>query len=127
MKDLIRAQDTSDSDALRSGISLSLNLNIRYGQMTTALIAQAVLQPLRRRLGEPSSAWDAAHPAKSVLGGLEGDVRVSDDTILVTYYNAPDAGQLRQHYEDLPDRLPSEHIDPHVPWLYGFKLDFRFH
>jgi hypothetical protein len=90
------------------------------------LITQAVLQQLRRRLGEPYSGWDAAHLAKSVLGGLEGNVRVSDDTIIVTYYNAPDAGQLRQHYEDLPDRLQSEHIDPHVPWLYGFKLDFRF-
>ncbi len=40
-------------------------------------------------------------------------------------YNAPDAGQLQQHYEGLPDRLQSERIDPHVPWLYGFKLDFR--
>jgi hypothetical protein len=45
---------------------------------------------------------------------------------VVTYYNAPDAAQLRQHYEGLPDRLQSEHIDPHIPWLYGFKLDFRF-
>ena len=31
-----------------------LNLNIRYGQMTTALIAQALLHQLRRRLGEPT-------------------------------------------------------------------------
>ena len=65
-------------------------------------------------------------PGQVALGGLEGDVRVCDDTIIVTYYNAPDAGQLRQHYEGLPDRLQSEHIDPHIPWLYGFKLDFRF-
>ncbi len=64
-------------------------------------------------------------PSRS-SAGLEGDLRVCDDTIVVTYYNAPDAGQLRQHYEGLPDRLQSEHIDPHVPWLYGFKLDFRF-
>ena len=104
----------------------TLNLNIRYGQMTTALIAQAVLHQLRRRLGEPYSGWDAGHLAKSLLAGLEGDLRVCDDTIVVTYYNAPNAGQLRQHYEGLPDRLQSEHIDPHIPWLYGFKLDFRF-
>ena len=104
----------------------TLNLNIRYGQMTTALIAQALLHQLRRRLGEPYSGWDAGHMAKSLLGGLEGDLRVQDDTIVVTYYNAPAAGQLRQHYEGLPDRLESEHIDPHIPWLYGFKLDFRF-
>jgi len=104
----------------------TLNLNIRYGQMTMALIAQAAIQQLRCRLGEPYSGWDATHLAKSLLGGLEGDIRVCDDTIVVTYYNAPDAGQLRYHYEGLPDRLQSEHIDPHIPWLYGFKLDFRF-
>jgi hypothetical protein len=94
--------------------------------MTTALIAQAVLHQLRRRLGEPCSEWDAGHLAKSLLAGLEGDVRVNEDTIIVTYYNAPNVGQLRQHYEGLPDRLQREHIDPHIPWLYGFKLDFRF-
>ena len=73
--------------------------------MTTALIAQALLSQLRRRLGEPYSNWDASHLAKSLLGGLEGDLRVSDDTIVVTYYNAPNAEQLRPHYEGLPERL----------------------
>jgi len=24
------------------------------------------------------------------------------------------------------ERRTSEHVDPHIPWLYGFKLDFRF-
>jgi len=104
----------------------TLNLNIRYGQMTMALIAQAVLHRLRHILGEPYSGWDASHFAKSLLGGLDGDIRVGDDTIVVTYYNAPNADQLRQHYEGLPERLEREHIDPHIPWLYGFKLDFRF-
>ncbi|MFZ5830152.1 MAG: transposase [Planctomycetota bacterium] len=104
----------------------TLNLNIRYGQMTMALIAQCVLERLRRRLGEPYDRWNASHLARSILAGLEGDVRVKDDTILVTYYNAPNAEQLRQHYENLPDRLTAEHIDPHIPWLYGFQLDFRF-
>ena len=104
----------------------TLNLNIRYGQMTTALIGQALLHRLRCRLGEPYAGWDASHLAKSLLAGLEGDLRVHDDTIVVTYYNAPNAEQLRQHYEGLPDRLQAEHIDPRIPWLYGFKLDFRF-
>lgn len=104
----------------------TLNLNIRYGQMTMALIAQAVLHRTRRLLGEPYCTWDAAHFAKSLLAGLEGDIRVHDDTILVTYYNAPNVGLLREHYEGLPERLESEHVDPHIPWLYGFKLDFRF-
>jgi len=104
----------------------TLNLNIRYGQMTMSLVAQAVLHRTRRLLGEPYSTWDASHFAKSMLAGLEGDIRVHDDTIVVTYYNAPNVDALRAHYEGLPDRLESEHVDPHIPWLYGFKLDFRF-
>jgi len=104
----------------------TMNLNIRYGQMTTALLAQAALHQLRRRLGEPFSTWEAAHLAKSLLGGMEGDVRVQQDTILVTYYNAPNVERLREHYEALPERLEKEHINPHIPWLYDFKLDFRF-
>ena len=104
----------------------TLNLNIRYGQMTMALLAQAALHQLRCRLGDPFCTWDAAHLAKSLLAGLEGDVRIRDDTVVVTYYNAPHAERLRAHYEQLPDRLEREHISPQIPWLYGFKLDFRF-
>jgi Transposase DDE domain len=104
----------------------TMNLNIRYGQMTLALIAQTALHQLRRRLGEPLSTWDASHMAKSLLGGLEGDVRVHDDTIVVTYYNAPNVERLREHYQGFPARLKSENIDPRIPWLYDFKLDFRF-
>jgi hypothetical protein len=107
----------------RSG---TLNLNIRYAQMTFALIAQAAIHQMRGRLGEPFSKWDATHLAKDVFGGLEGDIRVQDDTVLVTYYNAPHAERLRRHYENLPEKLRREGIDPKVPWLYDFKLDFRF-
>lgn len=102
----------------------TMNLNIRYGQMTLALVAQAVIHPLRKRLGKPYCDWDADHLARGLFHRLEGDVRVSGDTILVTYYNAP-AG-LRTHYEDLPEQLARANVDPRVPWLYGYKLDFRF-
>ena len=102
----------------------TMNLNIRYGQMTMALIAQAAIHGLRRRLGEPYSNWDANHLAQDLFFRLEGDVRIQDNTILVTYYNAPE--QLRQHYADLPRILAEANIDPHVPWLYGYQLDFRF-
>lgn len=102
------------------------NLHVRYGQMTMALIAQAVLHQFRRRLGEPYDRWDADHLARDVFFALEGDVRVRHDIIEVTYYNAPHADRLRAHYEDLPARLAEENIDPAVPWLYGYKLDFRF-
>lgn len=104
----------------------TMNLNIRYGQMTMALIAQAVIHQLRTRLGEPFCGWDADHLAKDFFRGLDGDVRVNEDTIIVTYYNAPNESQLREHYEDLPRKLSAENIDPHIPWLYNFKLDFRF-
>ena len=102
------------------------NLNIRYGQMTMALIAQAAIDQLRKRLAPPTTSWDAKHMATAYFGGLEGDVRVQDDTITVTYYNSPEANKLRGHYENLPAKLRAEKIDPRVPWLYGFQLDFRF-
>jgi len=104
----------------------TMNLNIRYGQMTLALIAQAVIHQLRVRLGEPFCHWDANHLAQDLFFRLEGDVRVHQDTILVTYYNAPNAEQLRMHYEDLPSKLGAHSISAEVPWLYGYKLDFRF-
>jgi hypothetical protein len=102
------------------------NVNIRYGHMTMALLAQAVLHQLRRRLGEPLRSWDAKHLAKDLLQSLEGDVRVSGDTIVVTYYNAPKAEIFREHYEDLPQKLRAAHLAPQVPWLYNYQLDFRF-
>lgn len=102
------------------------NLNIRYGQMTMALIAQAAIDQFRKRLAPPTTSWDAKHMATAYFTGLEGDVRVKDNAIIVTYYNAPDAASLREHYEHLPAKLRAEKIDPRVPWLYGFELDFRF-
>jgi hypothetical protein len=107
----------------RSG---TMNLNIRYGHMSMALISQAVIHQLRKRLGDPIQQWDANHLAKDLFQGLDGDVRVKDDTIPVTYYNAPNVDLLRTHYENLPDKLVHDRIDPVIPWLYGFKLDFRF-
>ena len=62
----------------------------------------------------------------AATAGLDGDIRVHDDTIIVTYYNAPDADRLRQHYEGLPEKLRAEGVSPNLPWLYDFKLDFRF-
>jgi hypothetical protein len=70
--------------------------------------------------------WDAVHLARDLFSGLEGDVRVQHDTVLVTYYNAPKAEHWKEHFENLPQRLQTEGVDPRVPWLYNFKLDFRF-
>lgn len=102
------------------------NLNIRYGHMTLALIAQAAIHQLRQRLGPTAANWNAQHLANSLFRGIEGDVRVCEDTLLVTFYNAPDVEVLRQHYEHLPEKLQADNIDPRVPWLYGLKLDFCF-
>jgi hypothetical protein len=102
------------------------NLNIRYGHMTMALLAQAVLRRLRLSLGETVANWDAKHLAKDVLQGLEGDVRVVSDTIVVTYYNAPNTEFLKLQYEGLPGKLLAQGVNPEIPWLYGYKLDFCF-
>jgi hypothetical protein len=103
------------------------NLNIRYGQMSLALIAQTAIHQFRERVGAPARDWDAKHLAKSYFAGLEGDVRLSDaQTILVTYYNAPDARLLKESYEHLPTKLKEGGIDPRIPWLYNYQLDFRF-
>jgi hypothetical protein len=102
----------------------TLNLNIRFGQMSLALLAQAALYQLRQRLGAPYATWQARPLAKHLLAGLDGDIRVRHDTLVVTYYNAPE--DLRAHYQDLPDKLQAEGVNPKIPWLYDFKLDFRF-
>ena len=102
------------------------NLHIRYGHMTMSLIAQTVTHQLRQRLGQPESTWNCRGLADKLLAGLEGDVRVDGDTIVVTYYNAPNARRLKETHEKLPARLAAENIDPRIPWLYDFKLDFRF-
>jgi hypothetical protein len=104
----------------------TLNMNIRLGQMSMALIAQTVCDQLRKRLGDPFASWDARHFASAIFRGIDGDIRISDNTIIVTLYNAPKADLLRKHYENLPQILEHENVDPRIPWLYNFKLDFRF-
>lgn len=90
-----------------------------------SLLAQAVLHQWRCRLGEPFATWDAKHLAKEVLQGLAGDVRVTADPIVVTSYNAPNADCLRRQYEGLPNKLRPENLNPGVPWLENYQLDFR--
>jgi len=104
----------------------TMNLNIRFGQMSMALIAQTVCDQLRKRLGDPYNSWNDSHFASAVLRGIDGDLRVADNTIIVTFYNAPKADLLKKHYENLPQILEHENVDPRIPWLYNYKLDFRF-
>ena len=104
----------------------TLNLHIRSGHLSMVLLAQAAIHQLRQRLGEPFLQWDVLHFARNLFEGLEGDVRVENQTIVVTLYNPPNAALLRHHYEHLPEKLAREGVDPHIPWLYNFKIDFRF-
>jgi len=102
------------------------NLHIRYGRMTMALLAEAAISQLRRRLPQTLADWDATHFAREVLAGLDGGIKVHEDTIVVTYHNAEQMRPLADELEGLPNRLEREGVDPRVPWLYGLKLDFRF-
>jgi len=104
----------------------TMNLNIRYGRLSLSLIAQAIVHQFRKKLPAPYNQWNAEHTAKSIFSGLDGDIRVKDDTILVTLYNVPENLGLRKHYENLPEILKTEGVNPKVPWLYDYKVDFRF-
>ena len=66
------------------------------------------------------------HPECLLRIDVLGDIRVAEDTIIVTYYDAPNVEQLRDHYENLPEKLLAQNVNPRIPWLYDFKLDFRF-
>jgi hypothetical protein len=46
--------------------------------------------------------------------------------MIVTCYNVPKELNLQKYYENLPEKLEAEGINPKVPWLYNFKVDFRF-
>jgi len=104
----------------------TLNLNIRYGHLSMVLLAQAAIHQLRQYLGQPFVQWDALHLARNLFEGLEGDVRVEKQTIVVTLYNPPNAALGQSRYEHLPEKLAREGVNPEIPWLYNFKIDFRF-
>ncbi len=104
----------------------TFNLNIRYGKMSLALLAQAATYQFRQKLPKPYNRWNSTHLADAVFAKTDGDIRVKDDTIIITCYNAPKELNLHNHYQNLPAKLISEGINPKVPWLYDYKLDFRF-
>lgn len=104
----------------------TLNLNIRYGKLSLALIAQAAAYQLKSKLPKPYKKWTAKHLADSLFRGIDGDLRVKNDTIIVTMYNVPEHLNLAQHYTGLPQRLEKEEVNPKIPWLFDLKVDFRF-
>jgi hypothetical protein len=104
----------------------TFNLNIRYGKMSLALLAQAASYQFRQKLPKPYNRWNAIHLSDAVFNKIDGDIRVKEDTIIVTCYNTPKELNLQDNYQNLPEKLLSQGINPRVPWLYNFKVDFRF-
>lgn len=104
----------------------TFNLNIKYGKQSLALIAQAATHQLKNKLPDHYKNWTAAHIAQQVLTNMEGDIRVQGDTIIVTYYRDHEKLKLKNNFENLPRKLEAEGINPKIPWLFDFKLDFRF-
>lgn len=103
----------------------TLNLNIRYARLAFSMMAQAATYQLRNKLTTQYRNWNAGHLANEILAWADGDVRVKDDTIIVTIYN-PHKHIDTSKYMNISEVLAKEGINPKIPWLYDFKLDFRF-
>jgi hypothetical protein len=103
----------------------TLNLNIRYAMLALAMIAQAATYQLRSKLYCQYKKWDAKHLANEILAWTDGDIRARENTIIVTFYGASKHIDAKQ-YMDLPKKLQAEGINPKIPWLFNYKLDFRF-
>lgn len=103
----------------------TMNLNIRYANLAMAMLAQAATYELRKNMTSEYRKWDAKHLANEVLAWNDGDIKVKDDTIIVTFYGSSDYIK-KDEFVNLPAKLKQNNIDPHIPWLYNYKLDFRF-
>jgi len=104
----------------------TFNLNIKYGKQNMALLAQAATYQLKSKLPEPYSKWTAKSLAEKVLTNMEGDIRVKDDKIIITYYKDHEPLGLRNIYPNLEQQLDKEGFSNKIPWLFNFKLEFRF-
>lgn len=104
----------------------TLNWNIRFNRMSLGLIAQAVIHQFRQKLPPDLKNATAESLAEKVFSRIDGDIRVKDETIIVTLYNAPCEGFFKEHYTNLPQKLAAAGVNPKIPWLYDFKIDFRF-
>jgi len=104
----------------------TLNLNIRYGKQSLALIAQALVSQFREKLPKAYINWTAQSIADKVFSRFDADIKVKKNTIFVTYYGIPEEYGFKNHYSNMPQKLENENIDPRIPWLYDFKVDYIF-
>ena len=84
----------------------------RYGKMTMALIAQVTIHQVKKKLPKPYTDWTADYLAKSIFCGIDGDLKIKDNTIIVALYNVPKSLNFKQHHENLPEKLLEERIEP---------------
>jgi hypothetical protein len=104
----------------------TMNLNIRYAKQSLALIAQSLIYEFRKKLPGEYRNWTAENIASKIFMRFDGDIKVKGDKIIVTFYGLPDNLNLKQHYENISNKLEHENIDPKIPWLYDYKIDYRF-
>ena len=104
----------------------TFNLNVRYGKQSLALLAQAATHQLKSKLPKPYSQWTAASLSEKVLTNMEGDIRVKDDKIIVTYYKDHEQLGLRDNYHNISQQLVNKGVSPKIPWLFDYKLEFLF-
>jgi len=61
------------------------------------------------------TAWLVMENPATRASPEEGGNSVGDDTIVVAFYIAPLAKELRPHFENLPAQLEAEGIKPEIP------------
>jgi len=81
---------------------------------------------LRQKMPKPYRQWTAEHLAEEIFLSTDGNIRVKQDTIIVTFYNFPKELGLEKYYKNLSVKLESEGINPKIPWLFDYKIEFRF-
>jgi hypothetical protein len=104
----------------------TFNLNIRYGRQSLALLAQTAAFRLRKNLPPSYKSWTAEMLFEKVFTNMEGYIRVKGDTIIITYYKDHKILGLRDKYPNISQQLENENISPKIPWIYDYKLNFRF-
>jgi hypothetical protein len=103
----------------------TLNLNIRYGKLALAMIAQAALYQFRKKLNRDYKKWNAEHLSNEIFAWSDGDIRANGDTIIITFYGNPKHINP-QDYINMPAKLKEQGLNEKVPWLFNYKIDFRF-
>lgn len=104
----------------------TFNLNVRYGKQSLALLAQAATHQLKSKLPQPYSQWTATSLAEKVLTNMEGDIRIKDDKIIITYYKDHEPLGLKNIYHNISQQLENKGVSPKIPWLFDYKLEFLF-